>query len=262
MTKLQYAVLASATILFVILYFVFDTKPPRQALVEKSRALQAQDINIDALSNQALDDLDAQAKAKISGLSQALDTVLTEEGKIPLLKELSGAWYAVGQPALAGNFAEQVATLENTAESWGIAVTTFSLCIQRSTDEKLRSYCTKQAVTAYENAISLAPNDVNQRVNLALTYTANPPEDNPMKGILLLRELNSQYPENVTVINNLARLAIQTGQFDRAIQRLEQAISLEADNLNSVCLLAQAYEGKGDQANAETFAQKCQELRN
>jgi cytochrome c-type biogenesis protein CcmH/NrfG len=85
----------------------------------------------------------------------------------------------------------------------------------------VKAFCNQRAVQAFENAISLNPDNASHRLNLALTYTEMPPEDNPMKGILLLRELQEQYPENTQVLNALGRLAIQTGQYARAVERLD-----------------------------------------
>ena len=79
--------------------------------------------------------------------------------------------------------------------------------------------------------------DIDNEVNLALTYVEVPLEDNPMKGILMLRELNENHPENVTVIMQLARLSLQTGQFDKAVERLEKVIELRPSSANAYCCL-------------------------
>src|SRR5690606_5723955 len=104
------------------------------------------------------------------------------------------------------------------------------------------------------------PSNLQHQVNLALVYTENPPSENPMKGILMLVNLNKQEPENVMVLNQLGRLAIKTGQFEKAIERLSKAIELEPDNLASNCLLAKAYQGTGDQAKASKYQTQCEQL--
>jgi predicted Zn-dependent protease len=80
-----------------------------------------------------------------------------------------------------------------------------------------------------------------------------------MRGILMLRELNEALPNNVLVMNTLARLAIKTGQIDRAIQRLETSLGLEPDNQNTICLLATAYGNAGPDyaAQAARLAAQC-----
>ncbi|MEL6867343.1 MAG: tetratricopeptide repeat protein, partial [Bacteroidota bacterium] len=138
--------------------------------------------------------------------------------------------------------------------------TTYAIGVQRISDERIRKYCTGRAVQAFESAISLEPDNLSHRVNLALCYTEDPPQDNPMKGILMLVDLNKQHPENVLVLSNLARLAMKTGQFDKAVERLQQALAVEPENVRVNCMLAQAFESAGKAAEAAPFQQKCVEL--
>ena len=78
-----------------------------------------------------------------------------------------------------------------------------------------------------------------------------------MQAVLLLRELEKQYTESPSVYNALGRLAIKTGQWARAVERLEKAWSLDPNNAFTPCLLAKAYEGAGQTAKATEFATRC-----
>ena len=82
-----------------------------------------------------------------------------------------------------------------------------------------------------------------------------------MKGIKMLLVLNKKNPNNVSVQNTLARLAIQTRQYEKAVKRLEFVLSIDSDNLKATCLLAQAYQGLGNTEKAQTFDRKCQMLQ-
>lgn len=257
MNKMQWIVLGSAVVLFVILYFGCDTKPAAQKALEQSRALTIESTDLSELLLSAKPSLDPSQAAMIATLEEQLEQAPSDSARIELLKQLSGTWYQLGQAAIAGTYAQQVAEALNDEESWSITATTFSLCLQISTNESVRDYCLNRAVKAYENVISINPNEVAHRVNLALTYTEMPPKEEPMKGILMLRELNQQQPNNVLILNSLARLAIKTGQFDRAKERLEQAIGIEPQNVNTVCMLAQVYEQLGESDKAKTFADQC-----
>lgn len=260
MTKLQLAVIASAVALFLAIYIGCETKPKNMRALEKSRALVAESTNLDVLLREAKTGLSSEQRAAILTLEQQLTVAPDDSMRVRVLEELARQWFAAGNPAVSGAYAEQIAELRNTDESWSIAATTFTLCVQRVEEEKVKSYCSDQAVRAYENAISLNPGSIAYKVNLALLYADHPPADNPMKGITMLLDLNRESPENVLVLNTLGRLAIRTGQFDRAIERLEKALSLAPDNSTATCLLAQAYAGAGDTAKAGQWAEKCQML--
>lgn len=260
MTKLQLAVVGSAVLLFLLLYIGCETTPREFQTVEKSRSLALESTNLEVLLKEAKEELEAGALTEVLALEAQLEEALDDTERSDLLKQLSGRWFSLGYPAIAGAYAEQIAVIEGTEESWSIAGTTFTICVQRSEEEKVRAFCTNNAVEAFENAISLNPSNISHQVNLALLYAENPPSDNPMKGITMLLDLNREQPENVLVLNNLARLAIRTGQYDRAIERLEKARSIEPDNANTSCLLAQAYEGSGNTEQAEAFGEQCRKL--
>lgn len=259
MTKLQWIVVLSAVGLFFLLYFGCSTKAQKQRAVERTRALQAESTDISVLQKNAKEELSSSQSGRIFLLEQELAQLQTDSAKVPQLQRISGAWFELGHPAIAGYYAQEIAELTGTEESWSIAGTTYTICVQQETEPRIRDYCTGRAIRSFENAISLNPDETAHQVNLALVYTENPPPDNPMRGILMLRELNDADPNNVLVMNTLARLAIKTGQMDRAIQRLEKSLELEPDNQNTICLLATAYQnaGSGYATQAAELAAKC-----
>ncbi|MBK8490732.1 MAG: tetratricopeptide repeat protein [Saprospirales bacterium] len=79
-----------------------------------------------------------------------------------------------------------------------------------------------------------------------------------MKGILRLRELDQPYPENPSVLYQLGRLAVQTGQWERAIERLDKVVEFNPENRNAWCLLAKANQETGNQDRASFCQAQCQ----
>lgn len=261
MTKIQWLVMGGGLLLFLILYFLFDTKPKGRVSLEKSRVLAAESTTLEVLLPEAKAVLNATQSSAILALEQQLTTTTEENARLSILKRLSGKWYEFGQPAIAGGYAQEVAEIANTDTAWSIAGTTFAICMQTVSETKVKNFCANRAIAAFEKAISLAPEHIPHRVNLALCYSENPPPGEGMKGPSMLLELNRQYPENVLILNSLARLAIKTGQYDKAKERLEKAYTLERANLNTICLLAQVYEALQDIPRAEMFARECSKLQ-
>lgn len=258
MTKLQYGVVGGAIALLLLLYFGFDTTPPAQKRVERSRAAVAQSTDVAVLLREAKQGLEAAELGTIEGLEREVSRLMVDSLKLEPLRALSGNWYQSGHPELAGHYAEELAGISQTEEAWSIAGTTYAICVQRAEDDRIRSFCNQRAVNAFETAISINPDEVAHRVNLALTYTELPPPSEPMKGVMMLRDLQEAFPNSALVLNALARLAIRTNQFDRAVERLQQALALEPENMNTICLLAQAYAGQGNEAQAAAYAERCQ----
>lgn len=260
MTRLQTIVIAATVLLFTLLYFGFDTKPSERAEIDASRLQNAVQTDISALLAVARENLDADQRALLGSMHQMLNQTEADTMKLSVWKQISSTWYEYGRPDLAGHYAELIAQNTNTAEAWSIAGTTYAIGGQRLSEEKQRIFATEHAAAAFENAISLEPDNLNHRVNLAVVYVDNPPAEQPMKGIQMLLNLDKKYPEAVGVQNTLARFAIKTGQFEKAAARLERVLNLDPDNRNATCLIAKAYEGLGQLAKATDYTQRCTAL--
>ncbi len=258
MTKQQWWVVGSATAFFFILYFGCDTKSKFQKTVADSshRTIAASDPQ--TLLTAARKALAPAQLAEIQPLEAALQTPnMSPTQQADALKKVSGTFHRFGQEAAAAHFAEQVAELEKTEMAWSIAGGNYFLAIKQTQDKSLRDFCTQRAVAAFQNAASLNPKQLEHKINLALCYTENPLPDNPMKGILLLRELDAANPDNTAINLQLARLAIKTGQFEKAIARLEKVLAREPNSAQANCLAAEAYTGAGNAAKAAEVSKKC-----
>jgi predicted Zn-dependent protease len=257
MNQTQQTVLVLAVLLFAGMYFFLGNKPAahRQEAVSQSLSMEA--TSSDALMRRALGALSPDSVVVLTGLEQALGSVPDDAARSGVLKSVAGFWFRNGQREASGLVAEQVAALDNTDAAWSVAGATYFEALRNTSDTISRSFCAQRAVKAFENAASLNPNEPEHRVNLALVYAEQPPPDNPMQAVMILRDLEQKFPEAPAVYNALGRLAIKTGQWERAITRLEKALSLEPQNKFTICLLANAYEGAGQSDKAVTFSQRC-----
>jgi len=257
MNKAQIWALFIALALFLGLYFGFDTHPSKHKTIEQSRAIQGEQTSFETLQENAVAALQGEQKNILSALEVKLEAATNDAEKVLVLKNLSAFWYNSKQLPVSGGFAEQVANLENADSSWSVAGGTFFTALVEAQDPAIRDYCAKHAVAAFENAASLAPERVEHRVNLALVWAENPKPDNPMQAVMMLRDLEKQHPENPSVYNALGRLAIKTGQWQKAVERLEKSWSLNKNNPNTPCLLARAYDGLGNSTKANEFSALC-----
>ena len=246
-------------VLVLITYWGCPVRPPELEDSFTTRPTAA--TGVQSLIRQAHIDLTPAQQATISTLEDRLGSQEEDSARVELLQQIASEWYQAGHPAISGAYATQIAEITNTEEAWSIAATTFSLCLrQEGIDGKVRQYCADQAEQSYQAAISLDPTDPEHRINLAVTYTDNPPPDNPMKGILLLRQLEQDYPEEPKVYITLAQLAIKTNQLERAAERLQRADELQPGNPDIVCPLAKVYENLGRAGESDIYARQCSAL--
>ncbi len=260
MNQAQKVVVGIAVLLFLLLYFGFDTKSVAQRDELDQRALAGTKIDVEVINKAAKESLTAEDLREIEQLERLVEFEdQPAEQIIANLKTLSGRWYRQERYLLAGHYAEMVAERQQTDTAWGIAGTTYIAGIG-STDPAVKSGCFGGAIRSLENAISIDPSTVGHRVNLALAYAEHPPPDNPMRGIQMLLKLNEDHPDNIAVLTTLGRLAIKTGQYERAATRLERALAIDPQRPAVNCLLAEAYQQLGDLPRSRELREKCEIL--
>ncbi|MDG1295803.1 MAG: hypothetical protein P8P48_01615 [Saprospiraceae bacterium] len=258
MGKNQVITLGVAITAIILFYLGCDNLSQSQKRINQTRKSSLVATDIQNLLNNAKDEMSESNKGEIALLesmvrSSSEDTL----AMISNLEKLSANWFQFGHPEIAGHYAKEIASIQEDAGSWEMAGTTFVLCLQKQRDQKIRDFCSVNAVSAFENAISEDPNNVSHRINLALCYVEEPQKDNPMRGILMLRELSENYPESASVKYQLGRLAVMTNQLDKAVERLESAHTINPEDKRIVCLLADTYQKLGNSSKYEEFAKKC-----
>jgi outer membrane protein len=151
-----------------------------------------------------------------------------------------------GQFDSAAWFAEQAATFFNTTESFLNAgnsyyeAYTFAMepARQEQLAEKTRAWLGK--VTAADSK------NLEAKTKIAMTYfTSNPPQ-----GVGLLREVLAEDPKNEFALYNMGMLAVQSAQYDRAIERLEELKAVNPNHVQGALMLGVAYANKGNKDKA------------
>ena len=83
--------------------------------------------------------------------------------------------------------------------------------------------------------LDLNPANLNAKTDLGICYAEGTAE--PMKGILLLREVVEQDPKHANAQFNLGILSVRSGQMDKAIERFEKVLEIQPDKVEARYLL-------------------------
>jgi len=76
------------------------------------------------------------------------------------------------------------------------------------------------------------------KVMVGMTYVQS---ENPMQGVMMIREVIQEDPEHKGALLNLGLLSLQSGQTDKAVQRLEKLKSLDEGDAKARFYLGIAY---------------------
>lgn len=72
----------------------------------------------------------------------------------------------------------------------------------------------------------------------------------PMKGIMMLRGILEEHPDNTRAIKQMGLFAMQSGQFDKAVLRFERGRELDPNDDELLFYLGLAKAGTGDNEGA------------
>ena len=201
--------------------------------------------------------LKPEQKSLVDEMKVLLEQEEDNTNRVGMLERLAGMWYSWGFFDVSGYYAEQIAEARNTADAWAIAGTTYTQGIKSSQDERTKAYCADQARAAFDQSKLMQPDNPDVDLNRAMTYIYQPDETNPMAAIQMLLQLKNQYPDYAPVYRNLGNLANQTGQYEKALERLRTAWTLEGDKAKVSCLLKETFTGLGIADSVEYYNKLC-----
>ncbi len=160
---------------------------------------------------------------------------------------------------LSAFYQKDIAEAENTDSSWVLAGQGFYSVAFATDDQALNKHLLSQSIGSYKKAVELNPENTEAKMNMAIVYLEGP-TDQVMNGVMILREITDKDPDNITANLILGRYGIVSGQFDKAVQRLEKVLSLDSLNAEAYLYLAEAYESLGERAKAIEMLEKCKTI--
>ena len=105
----------------------------------------------------------------------------------------------------------------------------------------------------FQKILDSSPARLDLKSKVAMTFVST---SNPMKGIMMLREVLEEDPDNQEAISNLGILSLQSGQYDRAIERFEKLIELDPEDIQAQVFLGVSYKEAGRRADARAQLEK------
>ncbi len=115
-------------------------------------------------------------------------------------------------------------------------------------DEKKAAMLGQKTRDLYQKALDKNPNLLSAKANMAMTYVNS---ENPMQGILLLRDVLQQDPTNELALFNMGLLSMRSNQFERAIGRFRQILVVNPASRKAKFYLGISLAEAGQKAEAK-----------
>lgn len=267
MRKLQFFTVFVALLLLLGLYFFADFKGNKSSKAQQATGhaesgdpmnpnAEVIALDFDQYSKQQVNKLPASQKSLITGLTDKANQANT-----PItFKDVAEFWEREKDLVMAAYYYKKAAFLENTEKSVTFAGNLYQAVLQKTEEPGTRKWLALEAIACFNKALTINPNNTDTKIALATCYTEGTGET--MKGVTLLREVTKTDSNNISANIILGKLAIQSGQFDKAKKRLELVLSIKPDNTEAMYFLAESYKGSGNKEKAISLFEQCKTLVN
>lgn len=253
MSRNQIIIVSACAVLCLGIYLFADTKKPKA-----EKTADAGQPTMQPQEQHAHESLDIEQYIKETN-SKIADKATKEKVEKLLeaqsYKELIGEYQKLDKPLAIAYYSIKLAEKENKVEAFVGAGDYNTMLMQTAPDEKARNFLSENAVSCYQKAVDLDSNNTNNKIRLAGAYMES--GGAPMQGVSILLEIVRKDSANVDAQLMLGRFGIISGQFDKAIARLEKILYLRPQNSEALLLLAEAYNGQGNKTKAIEMLERC-----
>jgi tetratricopeptide (TPR) repeat protein len=169
---------------------------------------------------------------------------------------LSNLYAVAGKFDSAAWFAEEASKFFNTTESWIKTGDHYYQAYSFALDQARQNELAGKAREFFEKVLAADPKNLDIKTKLAMTYVST----SPMQGVTMLREVLAEDPKNESALLNMGMLSIQSGQYARAVERLEELVNINPNHTQGQLLLGIALMNTGEKAKAKLQFEKVKQM--
>jgi len=231
--------------------------------IEAANPFPSAIITIDSILHHAKQNLSSEQLTKLNFLENSITRGDVEGQKVHVLHQLSRYWrdsIRLFEPFAWYN--GEAARLESSEKSLTFAAQLFLNNLKTEGNLALKTWKALQAKDLFERSLKLNPTNDSAQIGLGATYLYSSVANNPMEGILKIRQVVEKDSTNVYALMTLGEASILSGQSDKAIERFAKVVQLQPANLEAILSLADIYERDGNKEEAIKWYQRSLSLIN
>ncbi len=258
MKQKQLIVITGGILFFASLFFFGKMIPPH-----KKEPVLSTAHNTDSSSNTeeiaTTQTLLTAAKAKLTPaqlnhVTQLENSVVRGDVKVQQIKvynQLASFWDdSLHQHLLGAYYTGEAGKLENSEKKLNFAARLMLDDLIEEDNSSNQHWLATNAKELFERSLELNPANDSAKIGIGACYMFGNISDNPMQGIMSIRQVVEKNPDNLYGQMMLGLGGIRSGQFDRAIERFSIVVNKQPGNTEALLYLAETYERKGDKINA------------
>lgn len=217
-------------------------------------------ISFDSLLQAARKQITVHGLEEISTVENEITLITDSVGMVPAINRLAQIWQEHKQLPIAAYYYAQAAKLEKSEKSLNFAGQFFLQLVQHTHSHDMQVWVAQQAINCFRQSLMVNPHNDTTKLALAAGFIEGTHET--MEGVQVLLDITHDKPEHIPANLMLGRLAVQSGQLDKAIERFETVLSQEPENTEALYFMAEAYKSKGHKEKAIELFEACKKIVN
>lgn len=261
--KQQQVILVGTSVLLLVLLYTFGRTTPDHSPSDKiaPQTIATASFNIESFLSEEKKKLSASQQATLVRIENSVTRGDVTEQEFYKNQQLSAFWRDSARNFILYSFyLGKAAELEKSEKSLTFAARNFFDDMRSEQRPAIKTWKAQQAKKLFEKSLVINPANDSNTVMLGACYIFGNLSDNPMEGILKIRGVAEKDPANLYAQLMLGIGAEISGQYPKAIERLNKVVAKETTNVEAICYLAEAYELSGDKANAVKWYTNAKQL--
>jgi tetratricopeptide (TPR) repeat protein len=259
MKRQQYLLAGTGVFLLLTLYFFGQTVPPHpkpEVPAQGSEGTPAvKSVGLQEILQASKSRLTPSQLSYVNRLEHSVVRGDVRSQQLNADRQLAGFWKdSVGDGfALYAYYTGEAAKLENSEKSLTFAAQLFLQSLRAQDDPALKGWMATDAKELFGRALELNPGNDSSKVGLGASYIFGSSAGSPtevMQGIQRILEVARRDSTNMYAQLMLGWGGLESGQFDKAIERLTTVVRHQPANIEAILLLAEVNQQRGNKAEA------------
>ena len=265
MKKPQWITIGTAVFLIAVI-FIYGRRVPKKYNIPTpptnnvgANTSANTEVNTDSILQISRRQLSQEQSTRLAMLENSISRGDVKEQKLKVYHQMAHFWGdSIGLFPPYAWYEAEAARLENSEKSLTFAAQLFLSSLQQDqqADAQLTKWKALQARDLFERSLKINPNNDSSKVGLGGCILFGNISDNPMEGLKMIMDVTKKDSTNIYAQMMLVQGSLISGQFDKAITRLQSVNRMQPDNIEAILMLADLYERNNDKATAISWYKK------
>ena len=265
MKKPQWITIGTAVFLIAVI-FIYGRRVPKKYNIPTpptnnvgANTSANTEVNTDSILQISRRQLSQEQSTRLAMLENSISRGDVKDQKLKVYHQMAHFWGdSIGLFPPYAWYEAEAARLENSEKSLTFAAQLFLSSLQQDqqADAQLTKWKALQARDLFERSLKINPNNDSSKVGLGGCILFGNISDNPMEGLKMIMDVTKKDSTNIYAQMMLVQGALISGQFDKAITRLQSVNRMQPDNIEAILMLADLYERNNDKATAISWYKK------